>query len=308
MEWEVRVIEWMQNYAGTFTILLGKALAFIGDEKGLLIVILAVMFCFKKETGRKMAVIITVMLTWLAMIKGVVMRPRPYLQYPDRVRLLAKVESKADAADVAAQGYSFPSMHSATVLANTFTLAGSLKKKAAYIIAGIVTISAAISRIFVGAHYPTDVLAGLLIGLVSMYIYDLAEKHIRKQWLRTLLLLCTAFPDLVFVRTQDYFTSLGLLIALAAAIPFEDKYVNFQNSSFVIAKFLRLIGALVLYFVLNSLLKLPFNKAFLENGSFLSLLVRTLRYAIVMFVILGVYPMIFPLYEKIGKKKEQTDK
>ena len=308
MEWEVRVIEWMQNYAGTFTILLGKALAFIGDEKGLLIVILAVMFCFKKETGRKMAVIITVMLTWLAMIKGVVMRPRPYLQYPDRVRLLAKVESKADAADVVAQGYSFPSMHSATVLANTFTLAGSLKKKAAYIIAGIVTILVAVSRIFVGAHYPTDVLAGLLIGVVSMYIYDLAEKHIRKQWLRTLLLLCTAFPGLVFVRTQDYFTSLGLLIALAAAIPFEDKYVNFQNSSSVIAKFLRLIGALVLYFVLNSLLKLPFSKAFLENGSFLSLLVRTLRYAIVMFVILGVYPMIFPLYEKIGKKKEQTDK
>ena len=308
MEWEVRVIEWMQNYAGTFTILLGKALAFIGDEKGLLIVILAVMFCFKKETGRKMAVIITVMLTWLAMIKGVVMRPRPYLQYPDRVRLLAKVESKADAADVVAQGYSFPSMHSATVLANTFTLAGSLKKKAAYIIAGIVTILVAVSRIFVGAHYPTDVLAGLLIGVVSMYVYDLAEKHIRKQWLRTLLLLCTALPGLVFVRTQDYFTSLGLLIALAAAIPFEDKYVNFQNSSSVIAKFLRLIGALVLYFVLNSLLKLPFSKAFLENGSFLSLLVRTLRYAIVMFAILGVYPMIFPLYEKIGKKKEQTDK
>ena len=255
-----------------------------------------------------MAVIITVMLTWLAMIKGVVMRPRPYLQYPERVRLFAKVESKADAADVAAQGYSFPSMHSATVLANTFTLAGSLKKKAAYIIAGIVTILVAVSRIFVGAHYPTDVLAGLLIGVVSMYIYDLAEKHIRKQWLRTLLLFCTAFPGLVFVRTQDYFTSLGLLIALAAAVPFEDKYVNFQNSSSVIAKFLRLIGALVLYFVLNSLLKFPFSKAFLENGSFLSLLVRTLRYAIVMFVILGVYPMIFPLYEKIGKKKEQTDK
>ena len=52
MEWEVKMIEWLQSYAGTFTIFLGKALAFIGDEKGLLILILAVMFCFKKETGR----------------------------------------------------------------------------------------------------------------------------------------------------------------------------------------------------------------------------------------------------------------
>ena len=301
MEWEVKMIEWLQSYAGTFTIFLGKALAFIGDEKGLLILILAVMFCFKKETGRKMAVIITVMLTWLAMIKSVVMRPRPYMQYPDRVRILAKVESKADAADVAAQGYSFPSMHSATVFANTFTLARSLKEKTAYVIAAVVTFLVAVSRIFVGAHYPTDVLAGLLIGLFSMAVCELAEKHIQKEWLRTLLLLITALPGLFFVRTQDYFTSLGLLMALAAAIPFEDRYVGFKSTDSILSKILRLAGALAVYFALNTLLKLPFDKSFLESGSFLSLLVRTLRYAIVMFVILGIYPMVFPFYDKIGK-------
>ena len=53
MEWEVKIIEWLQSYEGTFTTSLGKALAFLGDEKGLLIMILAVMFCYKKESGKK---------------------------------------------------------------------------------------------------------------------------------------------------------------------------------------------------------------------------------------------------------------
>ena len=304
MEWEVRLIEWLQSGAGTLGITLGKMLAFIGNEKGLLIVILAVMFGFKKETGRKMAVIITTMIAWLAMIKSVVMRPRPYMQYPDRVRMLAKVETEAAADDVAAQGYSFPSIHSASVLALYFTLAGSIKKKWAYILACVLTLLVAYSRVFVGAHYPTDVLAGLALGLITMVIYAFLEKRVENESLRALILLCTALPGLFFVRTNDYFTSLGLLTALTTAIPFEEKYVRYESTDSILAKILRLLGGLVVYFVLNSVLKMPFSKEFLENGTFLSLLVRTFRYAIVMFVVLGVYPMVFPLYEKIGKKKD----
>ena len=304
MEWEVRLIEWLQSGAGTLSITLGQMLAFIGNEKGLLIVILAVMFGFKKETGRKMAVIITTMIAWLAMIKSVVMRPRPYMQYPDRVRMLAKVENEAAADDVAAQGYSFPSIHSASVLALYFTLAGSIKKKWAYILACVLTLLVAYSRVFVGAHYPTDVLAGLALGLITMVIYAFLEKRVENESLRALILLCTALPGLFFVRTNDYFTSLGLLMALTAAIPFEEKYVRYESTDSILAKILRLLGGLVVYFVLNSVLKMPFSKEFLENGTFLSLLVRTFRYAIVMFVVLGVYPMVFPLYEKIGKKKD----
>ena len=303
MEWEVKIIEWLQNNIGSFGITLGKLMAFVGSEKGLLLVVLATMFCFKKETGRKMALIITTLLTWLAMIKTVVMRPRPYFDHPDRVKILAKVETEAAADNVAAQGYSFPSMHSASVLATYFTLAESIRKKWAWVFASILTLLVAYSRIVVGAHYPTDVLAGLLFGFISLVIYACLEKYVHKEWLRALIMLLTALPGLFFVRTNDYFTSLGLLIALTLAIPFDDKYVKYEGTNSIIAKIFRLAGGLVVYLVLNSLLKLPFDKNFLESGTFLSLLVRTLRYAIVMFVVLGVYPMVFPLYDKICKTK-----
>ena len=105
-----------------------------------------------------------------------------------------------------------------------------------------------------------------------------------------------------FVRTEDYFTALGLLFGAIVAIPFERRYVNFQDTRRALAMILRVVGAFALYFVLNKLLKLPFRADFLDGGTIGALLVRTCRYAIIMFVIMGIYPKAFPLFEK---KKEK---
>ena len=56
---------------------------------------------------------------------------------------------------------------------------------------------------------------------------------------------------------------------------------------------LRMVGGFAVYFGLNTLLKLPFSKEFLEQPVMAAFLVRTVRYAIVVFVMLAVYPMLF---------------
>ena len=60
------------------------------------------------------------------------------------------------------------------------------------------------------------------------------------------------------------------------------------------------LGAL--YFGLNTLLKLPFPKELLESATLAAYLIRTTRYAVIIFIDLGVYPMLFKLTAKIGKK------
>ena len=50
MEWEVRLIEWMQAHFSSLGGLV-KLLAFLGAETGLLMVVLIVLFCWKKEAG-----------------------------------------------------------------------------------------------------------------------------------------------------------------------------------------------------------------------------------------------------------------
>ena len=302
MEWEVGLIEWLQKSLGNLHGSVGTVLSFVGGEMGLMLVLLIALFCWKKESGKRLALIVTAVNTWLPMIKAAVMRPRPYVEYPDRVQGVADIGNSASMDNVAAQGYSFPSTHSASATALFISLANEVKKKWMWITAVSVILLVGVGRAITGMHYPTDILAGWMLGLAGTGICLLFERKVKSEWLRHLLLLVSALPGLFFVRTDDYFTSLGLLIGLIAAIHFEEKFVNFQDTRNVWAMILRVIGAFALYFILNTLLKLPFGKEFLASGTLTAFLVRTARYAVIIFVIIGIYPKIFPLFEKIGKK------
>lgn len=301
MEWEAHLIEWLQtslSNAADFA----KYFDFFGAETGLLILVLVVMFCWKKKAGQKLALIVSCVNLWLPMIKSVVLRPRPYMEYPDRVQPFALSDEGAAAMDVAAQGYSFPSMHSASIPAVYFWLAKEAKKNWLWIVAGVLTVLVGVSRVVAGMHYPTDVLAGWILGFAVIGVFMILDRYVHKEWLYYLILLISAIPGLFYVRTTDYFTALGCLIGAVAAFPFERKYVNFKNTRRIPAMLLRVFGAVLIYLVVNKLLKLPFDKQFLAGTSLAAFLIRTARYAIIMFLIMGVYPKAFPLFERIGRK------
>ncbi len=301
MNWEANVIEWLQtSLSGAAG--LAKFFDFFGAETGLLILVLVVMFCWKKKAGQRLALIVSCVNLWLPMIKSVVLRPRPYMEYPDRVKPLALSDESAAAMDVAAQGYSFPSMHSASIPAVYFWLAKEAKKNWLWIVAGVLTVLVGVSRVVAGMHYPTDVLAGWILGFAVIGVFMLLDRYVHKEWLYDLILLISALPGLFYVRTTDYFTALGCLIGAVAAFSFERKYVNYENTRRIPAMLLRVFGAVFIYFVVNTLLKLPFDKQFLAGTSLAAFLVRTARYAVIMFLIMGVYPKVFPLFERIGRK------
>lgn len=301
MEWEASLIEWMQAHIGN----LGgcvELLAFIGAETGLLLVVLGVMFCWKKEAGQKLALIVVAVNMWLPMIKSIVLRPRPYMGYPDRIKPLV-LDVKAPAADVAAHGYSFPSMHSASIPALYFTLAMEVKKKWIWILAAVLTVLVGVSRAVAGMHYPTDILAGWILGFATIGVFMLLDRYIQKEWVFHVILFVSALPGFFYVRTNDFYTALGCLIGGVAAYYFERRYVNYQDTRRISAMILRMFGALLIYVVVNTLLKLPFDKEFLAGATLGALMIRMARYAIIMFLIMGVYPFVFPLFERIGKKQ-----
>jgi membrane-associated phospholipid phosphatase len=102
-------------------------------------------------------------------IKEIVARPRPFTSYPDIVPL-DKAGSK-----------SFPSGHTSIAFCTATCMTLYYKKWYIAVPAYAWAASVGYSRMYLGVHYPTDVLCGMILGTgVPLIIYFIAKKPIDK--------------------------------------------------------------------------------------------------------------------------------
>ena len=298
-QWEIDLIAWLQQVMGKAGSIAAKVMSFIGGETFMLLLMIVMLFCYRKESGKRVALTVLTAGMWFPMIKNIVLRIRPYMAHQESIKVLQVTEADADPMDIIQQGFSFPSGHSATSVAMFGSIARELRKKWMWTVAAAMALLIGLSRIAVGVHYPTDVLAGWAVGLAAVGFCILLEKKVKQEWLRYVILLAISLPGIFWCTSRDYFTTLGLLIGAAAGFPYEAKHIGFRDTRSIPAMILRCAGALAIYYVLNTVLKMPFSKEFLDNGTLAANLVRTARYAVILFVVIAVYPRVFPLLEKI---------
>lgn len=98
--------------------------------------------------------------------KRIIDRPRPFVRFPDIVN---RTSEKGR--------YSFPSGHASTAWATATYL--SLEYPKWYVIApaGIWALGASWARMYEGVHYPSDVLAGAVLGAGTAWL----GQHLRKK-------------------------------------------------------------------------------------------------------------------------------
>ncbi len=147
------------------------AISFLGNSGCFFILLALVLVIFKKT--RKMGILMAVAMIFDLLIvniciKPIVQRIRPYEWNAALVPVLSKLPTD----------FSFPSGHSAVAFAAT----GSIRRTDSRVYIAMLAISVAIafSRLYVGVHYPTDVLAGVVIGsacgALSRLVVGKAEK------------------------------------------------------------------------------------------------------------------------------------
>ena len=154
----------------------------MGNTGAMWIVIALILMLFKKTRKYGLLALVALGLTYLLnnlLIKNLVDRTRPYETF-DKVRLL--IEKQDDA--------SFPSGHSASSFAVAMSIYLYFPKKYG-IPALLLAVLMVLSRLYVGVHYPSDVLCGAVIGSLMAYlvyrIYDAGQerlhpaKHARKK-------------------------------------------------------------------------------------------------------------------------------
>lgn len=296
--WEVSLMEWLQAHISDAWISFMSFFSLFGEELPLILIVGFVYWSYDKKLGRKVGLIAIMGLIWNTMIKNIVMRRRPYFDH-ESINILRVVEPEADIYDISAQGYSFPSAHSTNAVTVFGSLAVNLRKRWFTVIAIMIPLLTGISRFVVGAHYPTDVMAGWLLGLTSVVLVQMLQKRVSDTLTLYGILLLTVIPGFFYCTSADYFTAVGLLVGFMGGTLLDDYCVHYEDTRKPLFMVTRLLGGLAVYLVLNAVLKMPFSKEFLTDGSTAALMVRCTRYAIIAFVDFGVYPMLF----KFEKRK-----
>lgn len=296
--WEVSLMAWLQDNISDTWISFMSFFSLFGEELPLILIVGFVYWSYDKKLGRKVGLIAIMGLIWNTMIKNIVMRRRPYFDH-ESINILRVVDSEADIYDISAQGYSFPSAHSTNAVTVFGSLAVNLRKRWFTVIAIVIPLLTGISRFVVGAHYPTDVMAGWLLGLTSVVLVQMLQKRVSDTLTLYGILLLTIIPGFFYCTSADYFTAVGLLVGFMGGTLLDDYCVHYEDTRKPLFMVTRLLGGLAVYLVLNAVLKMPFSKEFLTDGSTAALLVRCTRYAIIAFVDFGVYPMLF----KFEKRK-----
>lgn len=132
----------------------------LGDNGFIWIVLAAIFLCVKRyrKTGTAMSVALLIgyVITNL-ILKNLVMRVRPYEAITTLHSLIGAMGDS-----------SFPSGHTTSAMAAGFVMYHSLPRYLG--ISGLIlAVLISISRLYVGVHYPTDILVGMAIGIFAAY-------------------------------------------------------------------------------------------------------------------------------------------
>lgn len=300
-DWEVSLMVWLQQALGSAGAAIMSVITLFGEEMIMVAVLGYLYWCFDKEFGKFIGINLVTGLVLNPMLKNIALRRRPYMDWA-QIKCLKPVHADADIMDIAAQGYSFPSGHSmnAAIVYGSFP---RYKKGVMWLrVIGIALPAlVGISRFCLGVHYPTDVLVGWACGAVVVFLVPVLARKVKRGVLCTVIFV-VSLAGIFYCRTSDYYTSLGIMAGFFLSLPFEERFVKFENTTVWWKVIVRLMGGVAVYFGVNTLLKLPFSDAFLDSATMAAFLVRAVRYTVVTFAAIGVYPMVFRLIDgKAGK-------
>lgn len=270
---ELEILRNIQSIANPFLDLLFQLITICGEQLVLISIISIIYWALDKKFGEYIAYSVLTSVLLNNAIKDIFKMKRPIGE--EGIRTLR---------EETATGYSFPSGHTQGASSFYGAMAIYLKKRVMYIIATVMIILIGFSRLYLGVHYPKDVIVGGVLGvLTSLICYKLYNK-VENKMLLYVITFAIFIPALTFAHSADFIKGMGTYLGFIIGIYIEKKYVNFSTEGNTGNKIIRVLLGIVILLVLQLGLKV-----LLPSGTIFSFI----RYLLISLVGIGVYPMTF---------------
>lgn len=270
---ELEILRSIQSIANPFLDFLFQLITICGEQIVLISIISIIYWTYNKQFGEYIAYSVLTSVLLNNAVKDIFKMKRPIGE--EGIRTLRKET---------ATGYSFPSGHTQSASSFYGAMAIYLKNNIMYIIATIMILLIGFSRLYLGVHYPKDVIVGAILGIATSYIcYKLYSRVENKIMLYTITFLIF-IPALTFANSADFIKGMGTYLGFLLGIFIEKKYVNFSIELSGINKSIRVLTGILLLLIIKTTLSI-----ILPSGSIFIFL----KYFLISFFGIGVYPIIF---------------
>ena len=170
---DMSILLWIQEHLRIAALTpFWKVITFLGNGGWFWLVAAAVLLIPKKTRRVGITALLSITIGFLitnVLLKNIVARPRPFDAYTEIIPLITRPTD-----------FSFPSGHTCASFACALVFFRMLPKKygiPAVVLAGMV----AFSRLYLGVHYPGDVLGGFLVAaFASTLAYHLMQAYHKK--------------------------------------------------------------------------------------------------------------------------------
>ena len=278
----------------------------LGEETAFLVAALIVFWCVDKKKGYfLMAVgfLGTILNQGLKLSFRV---PRPWIKDPDFTIL--------EQAREAAAGYSFPSGHATSAVGTFGCLAVVAQRKWWRSICIAIAVLVCFSRMYIGVHFPSDVLVGagtalILIGLLKKPtlqggIREMKAVIAAMLAISVLFLLYVSFwnfpadmdPHNMASGTKNAYTMIGCLTGVAIVYLVDVKYLHFPEKAVWWVQIIKITVGLGLVLAVKEGLRAPLELILPVYPA------RAVRYFLIVIMAGAVWPMSFARLSKLGSK------
>lgn len=285
-------------------------MTYLGDETFILILIILIFWCVHKRLGIQLSLVVGTSYYISVLVKGIFGWPRPFIwarqqSLPPNIRLIGTEPS----------GYSFPSGHAQSTGTTWGLISVITRRKILVMISIFLCIIIPLSRLYLGVHWPSDVIVGLGFGLAIVILYISFREQIFQYFTNyqshiwslvavwvliptilvvtsTLLTLFTGHDPLV----QNPGRTGGLLTGIILGLLFEQRFVSFTTEGISYRmRVLRGIIGLLFLVVAYIGFKAMFD---LNTGTLLDILLDYVRYTLLFVVVIALTPWVFDLFEQ----------